>query len=412
MVPVSLSYIGKSGYGIWTTIYQTTHWIDFFNLGLGQGLRNKLGASLASNDIESAKKYVSTTYIMVSIISLLILLLFSIIFPFIDWASLFNAPLEYSYQLNFVILFVVLFYCIRFVLKILQSINYAFQHPSIVLSYELLASLLAFGGVVLLTNFTKGSLLFLALTISITPVITLFLASIIFFSKGYKQIRPNPRYFDISKLKSLFNLSGLFFINGVATVILFSTDNFIISHISGPENVPQYAITKQYFGVVGQFFDLFSLPLWNAFTDAYHRKDIKWINKVIKKSQSVWRYSIVAVIVMVFFADDLISFWTRDKVNADLGLSILMALYILMFSYINVYSRFLNGTSKIYLATIYSIFSAILNIPLSFLFGYHLGLGSKGVILATIICILPAVISHPIQTKKVLNATAAGIWNK
>ena len=48
----------------------------FFDFGLGNGLRNKLGEAIANNDTLLAKTLVSTTVFMLLLISLFIYIIF------------------------------------------------------------------------------------------------------------------------------------------------------------------------------------------------------------------------------------------------------------------------------------------------------------------------------------------------
>ena len=54
---------------------------------------------------------------------------------------------------------------------------------------------------------------------------------------------------------------------------------------------------------------------------------------------------------------------------------------------------------------------AMINIPLSIYLAKNLDLGSKGVILATIICCILSIIFYPIPCSKIINNKAKGIWN-
>ena len=41
-VPLTINYIDAERYGIWLTLSSIIIWFNFFDLGLGNGLRNKL----------------------------------------------------------------------------------------------------------------------------------------------------------------------------------------------------------------------------------------------------------------------------------------------------------------------------------------------------------------------------------
>ena len=59
VVPLSLNCLTKYEYGIWLTINSLLLGIDAIDVGLGNGLRNRLAQMMANGDKESARKQVS-----------------------------------------------------------------------------------------------------------------------------------------------------------------------------------------------------------------------------------------------------------------------------------------------------------------------------------------------------------------
>jgi O-antigen/teichoic acid export membrane protein len=60
LVPLTIDYIDKSLYGIWLTLSSIVTWFRFFDVGLGNGLKNKFAEALAKGDRHLARVYVST----------------------------------------------------------------------------------------------------------------------------------------------------------------------------------------------------------------------------------------------------------------------------------------------------------------------------------------------------------------
>ena len=72
----------------------------------------------------------------------------------------------------------------------------------------------------------------------------------------------------------------------------------------------------------------------------------------------------------------------------------------------------INGTGKIWLQMVTWLGASILNIPVSIFFATYLNMGTVGIVLGTVICMMPLAIISPIQVKKLLNKTDKGIWAK
>lgn len=63
IVPLTLACLTPYEYGIWMTLSSILLWIDSFDIGLGNGLRNKLAEYAALKDWTRARQAVSTTFL-------------------------------------------------------------------------------------------------------------------------------------------------------------------------------------------------------------------------------------------------------------------------------------------------------------------------------------------------------------
>ena len=75
LVPLTINYIKPDAYGVWLTITSLVGWIAMFDIGIANGLRNRLSESLAANDYEKSRTYVSTTYVITGLIAFLLILI-------------------------------------------------------------------------------------------------------------------------------------------------------------------------------------------------------------------------------------------------------------------------------------------------------------------------------------------------
>jgi Na+-driven multidrug efflux pump len=115
---------------------------------------------------------------------------------------------------------------------------------------------------------------------------------------------------------------------------------------------------------------------------------------------------------MIFGSDFVYRIWIGDNIQIPFSLSVAMGIFIIVSNWNNIFAFFVNGIGKIRLQFYFSIFAALINIPLSIFLAKSLNMGITGVITATIICIGFASIWAPIQYKKIISGTAQGIWNK
>ena len=85
LVPLTINYISPTEYGFWLTISSMVSWLSFFDIGLGNGMRNKVSESFTNHKFTEARTYISTTYAILGLISFIILLLTVIIVQYVDF---------------------------------------------------------------------------------------------------------------------------------------------------------------------------------------------------------------------------------------------------------------------------------------------------------------------------------------
>ena len=411
-VPLYLEYLTEAQYGVWLTLISVIAWFGFFDLGLGNGLRNKFAEAKAKNQTTLAAEYVSTTYGVLAVISGILLVLFGVVWPFVDWAAVFKVPENELANMAMVVLVVFGFFCIQFVIQLVKMVLLADQRPSWSNGINTIGSVLSLGAVAILYQTTEGNIFYLAISISVINLTVPLLASLILFSGRYRAYRPKLRHINWSHSKALFGLGLQFFVMNIAALVVFMTDNMIITQLLGPEEVPPYAIAFKYFGIVTMGFTIITAPYWSAFTDAWHRGDLPWIRKTTKRIVYLSLLALAGVGVLLAIAPFAYDLWVGDKIQVPFLLSAFMAVWVALSTATMIFSNFLSGVGKIRISLYHAIFVSIANIPLSIWFARDLELGSAGVILASCLCVFPRAILQPIQYFKIVKGKAQGIWNQ
>ena len=411
-VPIILDYLQVTEYGIWLVLTSIVSWFGFLDIGLGNGLRNKLAEALANNDLESAKTYVSTTYAALAVIIFVIYCTFLCIQPLLNWNSILNAPSISSRHLSYLVLIFATSYAIEFVVNLIARILDADQKPAIGQFFGVITSTIFLLILLVLYKMTTGSLIYLAFAYHGSNLLIICLASIYLYRKRYNFLMPSFRFIKLGCISEIGGLGIKFFIMQISTIILFASDNMIITQVTGPEHVTVYNIARKYMELPVLFFSFLTMPLWSAFTDAFTKKDIIWIKWAMKKTIILWGAVLVLCVLQVLVSRIFYRLWIGDKVDVPLFLTCLMAISSIVSAWTSPFVAFMNGISKVGLIMYICCFTALFNIPLSIYFSRGLNMGSEGVILATIVCLFVAAILTPIQYYKIINNTASGIWSK
>lgn len=410
LVPLTLGYLNAYEYGVWLTLNSILGWINSFDIGLGNGLRNKLAEAIARNDNMDAKKYVSTTFFMLIIIALIILIVGSIIINIVNWNDLLNLQYNSINNIKEIIYVSFCFFCLNFVFKFIGNIYQAMQVPSAMYIMNFCAHCLALFVIYILTKTLSSSLFLIALVYSAAPPLIYLIAYPITFRCIFKNYAPSIKHFDISAVKELFNLSIVFFLLQIAGLILFSLTNLIISNLFGPEEVTPYNIAYRYFSIIPMLINIIFAPIWSATTDAYIKGDIEWITNNNRKMRRLLLIIMVILFIMVIFSPVIYKIWIQNKVEIPFVLSILMAIYNFIIVWSHCYGYFLNGMGKLRVQVINTITVAFLFYPLcKYLGGLY---QVPGVLLGMCLVNLSGAILNTIQFHKLTNNTATGLWTK
>jgi O-antigen/teichoic acid export membrane protein len=396
LVPLTINYLNIEQYGIWMTLLSIMSWVGFFDIGLGHGLRNKLAEAVSINDIKLAKTCVSTAFAAVTLVGLIFFFILISILPFAPWDKIFNTTSINNAELLKVVSIVGFFFLLNFVLSLSNSLYYAYQEASLPTFRSVLLNLVALIGIYFLIHYTSGSLIYLGICYGLSMVLS-NLPLIYFFFKKHPEVIPSIKYIDISRIREIASLGVKFFIIQMAVLVIFATDNIIITQVLGPAEVTPYNVVFKLFSIITLAHGIILAPLWSAYTDAYAKGDLQWIKNTLKKLNLLMIPIIIAVLILIIFARDIINIWVGPNIKYSNLLVVLMGIYTVISTWSNIYAYFVNGTGKVELQMYSAIAAGVINIPLSIYFAKSLAMGTSGVILGTIVSLSLFAILGPIQ---------------
>ena len=411
LVPLTINYLGTTNYGVWLIISSFIGWFTFFDVGLGHGLRNKFAEAKAKDDINLVKGYVSSAYFTLALISIVLFFLFFIANFFIDWTQVFNTDKSLEEKLSFLMLIIFSFFVLQLVFKLITTIYTADQKPSVLVLVNFLTQLISLITVWLLLKYTESSLFLFGFVISFIPLLILIGFNLFSFRGVYKDFRPTIKLWKKKYIKDIFGLGLNFFIIQIAAVVLYTTDNLIITHLFSPKEVVPYNLSFKYFSIVSMIFSIIVTPYWSAITDAFAKEDFKWIKKSMKTLMKISLLFSVVIFFMLIMANLFYLFWVGQEVSIPFNLSIFMSIFVMLTIFTQPFTFFINGTGKIKIQLIIGVAMAFINIPISIILVKFFNFGVSGVILATIFCSVLGLIFYPIQYYKIINKKAKGIWN-
>jgi O-antigen/teichoic acid export membrane protein len=411
IVPMTLGYVGKVEYGIWLTIYSIISWFSFFDIGLGNGLRNKLAEALANGEKETANIYISSTFALITAIAVLMFVGFIIVANYISWNSALNTDIVHNRELLDIVVTVFFFFCIGFIMKVLSSILQAMQKYAINDILGVIAQLLGLITIFILVKTTDGSLFYLCLVYSSKTAIVLLVASFFMFSGYLKEFKPRIRYVNLKKAIPLMNLGFMFFIGQILYLIVNQTGVILVVQFFGPEDVTIFNLAQKYMTIVSMLYIMVLTPYLSAFTEAYTKKDFFWIKATIRQINFIWLFSVFGTLILVVVHKLFFKLWVGEEIVIPLSLIISIGVSSIIGTWSSTFTLFLNGIGKVKLQIVVLSIHALLFIPMSYFF-YKLGFGLSSLVIPGIVFALIGGLVFTVQYTKVVNNTASGVWNK
>lgn len=413
LVPFTINLLNQEKYGIWMTIFSIVTWFNMTDIGMGNGFRIKFANARALGKNILAKEYVQTIYSSMAIIALFSFSLFTAINSFLDWHKILNLKTDFDENINLIVWSVFALFCLQLYLKNISTILLALQKTTYSNALILIANVGALIFIFILHHLNMISLFSIALAFMTPPILVFLIASLLAFNWNLKEFK--PKLFYLPKKKYFNDLIGLglkFFIIQITTVVMFSSSNIIITQLYGPSKVTPYDVGLRLFSSALTIFTIIVTPFWSAFTEAYAIEDFNWIKKAIKKLMTAWVGFSLGIIVLWLISPHIYQLWVGKEVIISWGLSFQFALFVILMARSSIFSAYLAGIGKISISLYGAIFQCIVNIPLAIFLAKDLKLNTTGIIMATNINLLLGVILLSIQTKKIINNKAYGIWNR
>ena len=401
VMPIMIKYLGVEQFGVWTTMLTLITWVMLFDLGIGNGLKNRVSESLAQDNLEQVRGYISTAYGLIGVISLALFVLFSVIGNWLSWQVIFNTQSIVEEDLKNSVLALSFFIFLNFWIGLVNQIYHGLQKTSFVVLGQFLSNSFALVLVVLLSLFSDSSIFFMVCAYGLSVVLANFILTA-YVLKIDKKLLPSARCFDRNKIKPLLSLGMKFFVIQIAALVIFTSDKILITQLLGPQYVTPYEVVFKLFSVITIAHGLILLPLWPAYSDAYQRGDLDWINKKIWQQTKISMALVLAALLMASLGPRIVDLWVGGEVVASKTLYYLFAVFIVVSVWSNVFAYFVNATNELGAQLYTSVLAAIINVPLSIYFVTELGLKLEGVILATIISLSIFAVVGPIQVFRIV----------
>jgi len=297
----------------------------FGDLGLGNGILTLLPAALAADNTRRARVLVSTSYMM--LLGMAILIVGIVVVAIWTGASkaVFGPTLtgvNGPSAAELVVAVTISGFAASLPLNLVQRIQYAVQQAWLSSIWQI-GSALATVVAVYSAVWLGWSPVAVVAAASMAPLVVLLLNNFVFFIGRYRVLRPALRFVRFRESAGLIRLGVGFLGLSILTSIALNVDNLLVAHLADLTTVAYFSIAVRLFSVLSLAVTLVALPLWPANSDALARGDVAWVRKT---TRTIVLASVGAVLVggmiLVLCRDWVVELWLGDNATVGFGLAL------------------------------------------------------------------------------------------
>lgn len=382
--PITLRYLGPERFGLWATLSSFTALLSFADLGIGNGLINKISDALGREDRAAIKGYVSTAALLFLAIGLSILLVFAGLYRAVDWASVLGVVTPSARQeVGPALAVLVACFAVNIPLGLVARVHTGLQEGYINHLWTSLGGLLSLVAIVVLVMLEAG-LPWLVGGLLLGPILAQA-TNALFLFRRHPDLRPDfHARSDVAH--DLLGTGLMFFILQVAAAVAFASDNIVIARVLGPAAVAEYAVPMRLMVLGSTLVSTFLGPLWPAYAEARARQEIAWMKKTFTHSLQIAALIPATLgLVLIIVGPTLIPLWAGGEAPSR-QLLFALAFYNVATSVSSAYAILLNATNIVRLQALTGSAMAVSAVALKIVLARHLGV--SGVAWGTSIALL------------------------
>ena len=380
-MPAFLRYFNdQSVLGVWYTILGVVTWIDFFDLGIGNGLRNSLVDSFTNGRTERAQQQISTAYLLIGLVSVLAL-------------SVRNVFVGVT---------------IHFFLKLISSVIYALQKSALNHLLSLSGSILRLAFVLLApSKDAEANLLMLSQAYVFLACLPYLTATVAVFATKLREVRPRVSCFRWGAVREIAGVGGIFFVCQLLYMLLVNTNDFCITYFTDPANTTEYNIYFKLFSLAGTLAQVALTPVWSAVTKAFLEKSYAWLRQLYRKCLLCMPVILSGQLLLVCILQPVVNLWLGSKTIAvRYDYALIFALWGTLFTLQNVLSTFVCGLGRLKLQLGFYAGGVVLKY-LFLIVVYRYSESWILVMLSNILVMLPYCVAQHMQLQRNFNAMEA-----
>ena len=382
-LPLTVRYLGSLEYGIWVTISTTVVMLSVLDLGIANSLTNFISKAYAMEDEEMARSYFATAFWVTIGISLLLGVGVWWLWNLINWQGLFHLQdAQLASQARICVAISLGFFLLSLPLNLANRVLSGYQQVHVANYFAMVNSLLGLVAIVSVI-LVKGTIVDLMATYCVAMLTGSLLLNLWLCIWHKPWLRPHFQSVEKKIVRELFGEGALFFILQLSGLIVFNSDNLVITHYLGASDVTPYSVAWRLTGYASMMQSLLIPALWPAFAEAYHRRDLTWICTNYRRIMKVTIFAVGVVATCIgLFGRQIIRIWAGSVAVPDGILLWSMCFWAVLVSVTINQALLMAATQRIQLQAVTALLASITNLAFSIILVQRIG--AIGVLIATI----------------------------
>ncbi len=385
-VPIGLNYFGPILYGIWIIIGSILAYLRISDFGISLSTLTLISQTPKPSHQRVILRHSLGLFLIISISFIGIIFIINYLFP--GWVSLLGKiPSDLKEEAIRATFWIGILTLVQLPLNTFSSAFSGLQQVYWNRMYSILCSISALIALIV-TVLVRGNLVNLAIFTGLGSLLVKIISGIHLFIAD-PQIRPRltEKVVDAPSAGYIFTSGIRFLILQIAVLIIWNTDNLVISHYLGPKMVTSYAVTFKLFSMGITVTNAVTHVLWPMYGQALGLGDWKWIKKTYNRCVSI--LVIIGGLIWIggiIFSKIIINLWVGPLGYGGLTVVFAIGGYAYLSSFGGSNASLINGLNPKNIVVVFALIEAAMNLGISLLLIKPLGIG--GVALGTLIASL------------------------
>lgn len=384
-IPLTLPYLGEERFGVWMTVASFAGMLSFLDLGVGNGLINRVASVSAMGEPATLRRTITRGLLLLSVIALAMTAILLLLLRWLPLERLIKVgSVQAAEDISQATRAFVFLFCASIPLSGISRVFQGLQRAWLSHVAKACASLVSVVLVYILARGQASPSHLLLATYGVQVLTPLALLPVLWRENLIGDLAGAAQVDCIKEIRGLAGVGGLFLVLQIGTMIGWGADALIVSSLLGASEVSKLAVVQRLFQFVSVPLTVFNNPLWSPYAEARAKGDKAFIRKTLKRSLLGTAFgSIVASSLLFWFAPQVIERWLSGSIQIPVSLLSAYALWVIMESTGNALAMFLNGMGEIRSQAVMVVIFCIVALPLKIILTSQYGVAA--VVWATVL---------------------------